>query len=70
MDIKMPVLNGIEAAKIIRELYPDMPIVAQSAYTAQADIEFALQNGFDEYITKPINKNILFETLSKYLVKK
>ena len=70
MDIKMPVLNGIEAAKIIRELYPDMPIIAQSAYTAHADIEFALQNGFDEYITKPINKNILFETLSKYLVKK
>jgi len=66
MDIKMPILTGHEAAKIIKGLKPDLPIVAQSAYALEH--ERAKYEGiFDDYLTKPINENELKQIVMKYI---
>jgi CheY-like chemotaxis protein len=65
MDIKMPILNGYEATKRIREFNTDVTIIAQTAYALSGDNEKAIDAGCNEYITKPINKEILFQLLDK-----
>lgn len=68
MDIKMPVLNGIEAMKKIKGIYPDLPIVAQTAFYTEADKQEALDLGFDDFISKPVEKKVLFSIMRKYIV--
>lgn len=67
MDLKMPVMNGYEAARVIKTKFPDIPIIAQTAYSTESDKELALQHGCDDFITKPINKKQLFELMNKHL---
>jgi PAS domain S-box-containing protein len=67
MDIKMPVMDGIEATKKIRQNGGAMPIVAQSAYAQTLDIVRALEAGCSDYITKPIDANDLFAKLNPFL---
>jgi len=69
MDIKMPVMGGFEASKIIKSFNPDVPIIAQTAYSTSADKELALQNGCDDFISKPINKDDFINMITKYLKK-
>ena len=66
MDIKMPFMNGDECAKKIRALRPEVPIIAQSAYALDHEIE---QYGsiFDAYIKKPIEVNELRSKVHKHL---
>jgi len=66
MDIKMPVMNGSEATNIIREFNKDIIIIAQTAYASIGDREKYIELGFNDYISKPINKNELFKIISKY----
>ncbi|MBI9067277.1 MAG: PAS domain S-box protein [Salinivirgaceae bacterium] len=68
MDLKMPVMDGFEATKLIKELRPDLPIVAQTAYSKQEDRDKAISAGCDDYITKPISEETLNEILIKYLI--
>lgn len=68
MDIQMPNMNGVEAAQRIRRMDSpkrDIPIVAVTAYALQGDKEKFMNLGFDEYITKPIQMDILVEILDK-----
>lgn len=67
MDIKMPVMNGLEATKIIRETNKEIPIIMQTAYAFSSDRENAMNAGATEVLVKPITLNILRTTLSKYL---
>jgi PAS domain S-box-containing protein len=67
MDIKMPLLNGFEASKIIKSQKPDLPIIAQTAYSTKSERELALKSGCDEFISKPINKEELLSTIEKHL---
>ncbi len=69
MDIKMPVLNGHTAAKKIKEFRPYLPIIAQSAYTLDYKNKKLGEIVFDDYITKPINKDELKHKLMKYINK-
>lgn len=64
MDIRMPILNGIEAAKLIKKTHPDMYIIAQTAYTEIENKEYFSKTDFDDYILKPINPKALDELLS------
>lgn len=66
MDIKMPGMDGITATKQIKEIRPGLPIVAQSAYANEPEI---VDYGeiFDGYITKPIKKEVLVNTIERYL---
>ncbi len=69
MDIKMPVMDGIEATRKIKEIRPEMPIVAQTAYVPLSQNEELQGAGFDDFISKPIDRTQLFEILNKFLVK-
>lgn len=67
MDIKMPLMNGLEATIEIKKLNPQMLIVAQTAYALAEEREQALEAGCDDYITKPIRRDDLILLMSKYL---
>ena len=59
-------MGGIEATRILKKQFPELPIVAQTAYTLPEDKAFALQSGCDEFISKPIKKERLMEIIDKY----
>jgi len=67
LDIKMPVLDGIEATKIIRTFNPDIPIIAQTAFAMPEDKELILKSGCNDYLSKPIKTNKLIKLLNQYL---
>ena len=67
MDIRMPILDGYEATKEIKKAKPTLPIIVQTAYTAFADIDKAFQAGCDDFMPKPIEKEILHKIINKYL---
>ena len=67
MDLKMPVMGGIEAAKIIREKFPEIPIIAQTAYTLPEEKELAYASGCTDFISKPIRKEVLMKIINKYI---
>ncbi|WP_372774402.1 response regulator [Mangrovibacterium sp.] len=67
MDMKMPVMDGIEATKKIMEFRHDLPIIAQTAYAFSGDKEKALECGCIDYISKPIKSTELFQLISKHL---
>ncbi|MCF8226905.1 MAG: PAS domain S-box protein [Bacteroidales bacterium] len=66
MDIKMPDMDGFEAARKIRKMRPDIKIIGQTAYAMIGDKEKVLSSGCDDYITKPINKNNLIKVINKH----
>ena len=68
MDIKLPLIDGIEATKKIRELRPKILIVAQTACISAADKKAAEMAGCNDYLVKPINTSILKVVLERYLV--
>lgn len=70
MDIKMPIMNGMEALKIIKDKKPTMPVIALSAFAMESDKTKALNKGFDDYLTKPIDKKRLFSLIDKYAKQK
>lgn len=72
MDIQMPVMDGYAATEAIRKnpKYKDLPIIGLTAFAFEGDAQVAMSKGMNDYITKPINKEIFFETLSRYLVLK
>lgn len=67
MDIKMPIMDGFEATEKIKHDFPSLPVIVQSAYSADADKNLAKKKGCDEYLVKPINKKELIENIYKYL---
>ncbi len=69
MDLKMPIMNGYEATQIIKTKYPNIPIVAHTAYALSDDIDRASQYGFDDYIVKPVNNKDLYKVVDRYLYK-
>ncbi len=68
MDLKMPVMNGFEATRLIKKIRPDLPIIAQTAYSTMADKEKAKSVGCDDFITKPIDEHE-FKKLINHLIK-
>ena len=71
MDIMMPVMNGYEAAKMIRSLDRKdakvVPIIAMTANAFTEDRQMALDVGMNDHVSKPIDMNILVPTMMKYL---
>jgi PAS domain S-box-containing protein len=61
MDIKMPVMDGLEATRQIKLIRPDIPVIAITAYALNRDEQRAKAAGCDDYISKPIDKNKLFK---------
>jgi PAS domain S-box-containing protein len=64
MDIEMPEMNGYQTTSIIRhDLNSDIPIIAMTAHAMAGEQDKCLALGMDDYITKPINANLLFEKM-------
>ena len=70
MDIKMPKMDGYEATRKIREFNKDIRIIAQTACAFTGDREKSLEAGCDEHVTKPVNKDNLFELIIEVTNKK
>ncbi|MGF1584535.1 MAG: ATP-binding protein [Bacteroidales bacterium] len=66
MDIRMPVLNGLEATQQIRQFNKDVIIIAQTAYGFSSDFKKAIEAGCNDNISKPIKKALLFELIKKH----
>ena len=69
MDIKMPSVDGHEAFTKIREFNKDIPIVAQTSYSFPEEIEKINKTGFNDFISKPIDKDKLYIIIRKYIQK-
>ena len=69
MDIQMPVMNGYEATRQIRQFNKNIIIIAQTAFKLTGDREKAIEAGCNDYISKPINKNELVSLIQKYFKK-
>jgi len=67
MDIKMPVMDGIEATRQIKQIRPGLPIIAQTAYANIEEKSKILAMGCDEYLTKPLEQVTLNAFIIKYL---
>lgn len=71
MDIQMPVMDGLEATKLLKnnDVTKDIPIVALTAYAMQGDEEKMREAGFDGYISKPIDVKGFLKKISEVISK-
>ncbi|MBP9553590.1 MAG: response regulator [Bacteroides sp.] len=67
MDLKMPLMDGLEATHIIRQSSPDIPIIVQTAYAFYEDQQQAMVAGATEVLVKPITLMALRNCLKKYV---
>jgi PAS domain S-box-containing protein len=67
MDFNMPIMNGMDATIEIRKTHPNIPIIALTAYAMMADKEKTLSIGCTDYLSKPVTKVLLLETINKYI---
>ena len=67
MDISLPVMDGYEATHKIREMQQSMPIIGLSAHAMSGDDQKAKEAGCNDYLTKPVNDELLFDMLKRYL---
>lgn len=67
MDISLPVMDGYEATRLIRSKNQTIPIIGLSAHAMQGDVNKALESGFSDYLTKPINEDLLFQKIRQYI---
>lgn len=67
MDIQMPVMNGFEATRQIKIDHPEIPVIALTACAMKGDDEKCFNAGCNAYLTKPVDRKKLIETLTKYL---
>jgi PAS domain S-box-containing protein len=67
MDLKMPVMDGFEATRMIRDFRPELPVLALTAYSQESDKQRAKESGCCEVMIKPIERRILYENLNTYL---
>lgn len=67
MDINMPLLNGYECTKVIKQERPELPVIAQTAYAMSGEREIAKESGCDNYLAKPIKVTELLDTLAQHI---
>ncbi|MFR8694927.1 MAG: response regulator, partial [Blautia faecis] len=72
MDIQMPVMNGYEATANIRagesDYWKTIPVIAMTANVFQEDESRAAECGMSDYVTKPIDMNVIYSVLEKWLL--
>ena len=67
MDISLPIMDGYEATRRIRENFQALPIIGLSAHAMSQDTEKAIAAGCTDYLTKPVDENLLIQKLKQYL---
>ncbi|MCE1198717.1 MAG: PAS domain S-box protein [Marinilabiliales bacterium] len=66
MDLKMPDMDGYEASRILKLNFPNIPIIVQSAYATREDRQKAILAGCDDFLPKPITKELLIELIQRH----
>jgi len=61
LDLRMPIMNGFEAISIIRKINSEIPVIAYTAYCSKSEIAEIIKSGFDNYVSKPIDKEKLLK---------
>ncbi len=69
MDLKMPVMDGLTATRLIREFRHEVPIIAFTAYAMSGDEHRAMEAGCNDYLAKPVLKEELLKMIEKHLPK-
>ena len=67
MDVQMPIMDGLQATALLRQKKFTNPILALTAHAMKEDRDRCIAAGFDDYLTKPIDKNLLLEKVGQYL---
>ncbi len=67
LDIRLPDLNGVEVLKILKQISASVPVVAQTAFAMQQEKQEFLDEGFDDYLSKPIRPENLVKIIHKYI---
>jgi CheY-like chemotaxis protein len=67
MDIKMPVMDGLEATRVIKAQVPDLPIIALTANAFDSDRVAAREAGCNDFLSKPVNASLCLQTIKKHL---
>ena len=67
MDISLPVMDGYEATRNIRKTFQSLPIIGLSAHAMQGDAEKAKAAGLTDYLTKPLDEDLLLKKVNEYL---
>jgi CheY-like chemotaxis protein len=72
MDVQMPVLDGLEATRLIRreQRWSSLPIIAMTAHAMNGDKERCLEAGMNGYISKPVHPSLLLSTVDEFLLQK
>gem|GEM_PF-2442846 len=68
MDLQMPIMDGIEATRKIREINTEIPIIAQTAYAFSSERKACIEAGCNDYISKPIVQDELLDKIKKYSI--
>jgi len=68
MDIKMPEMNGYDAVREIKKIRNNVPIIAQTAYTFKEERSRCIDAGCNDYISKPIDVNLLIQKINRFFV--
>lgn len=68
MDIRLPVMDGLEATRLIRAQFPDLPVIAMSAYAFNKEIEAAREAGCNDFLPKPLSQAALRKSLNSCLL--
>jgi two-component system, cell cycle response regulator DivK len=67
MDISLPIMDGYEATQNIRKSNQSLPIIGLSAHAMQGDADKARDAGCTDYLTKPVDENLLLQKIKQYL---
>ena len=67
MDVRMPIMDGFEATRKIKKMFPALPIIAQTSYAMDGDDKLCIEAGCDDYIAKPFNMPDLYRLIAKYI---
>ena len=67
MDVKMPVMDGLEATRHLKETNPDLPIIALTANVFDSDRDAAMAVGCDDFLAKPVNSKLCLESIGNHL---
>lgn len=67
MDISLPIMDGYEATCKIRQRFPSLPIIGLSAHAMSGDTEKAIAAGCNDYLTKPVDEDLLLEKIKVYI---